>query len=147
MRKKQTLMSRISTGRISHAPGSFKTRRNHNWQANGSRCARKVFIAGEALRALRGDDQLELRPSGWQISKHIDGTLVIVVLKMAFAQRTPRSGVIHHSYRGLQYLGHEYVKLLTESGYHISCSANGNPYDNAWTESSTKTLKYVEFYL
>ena len=84
---------------------------------------------------------------GWQISKRIDGALAIDALKMALAQRNPGSGVIHHSDRGVQYLCHGYIELLDANGFHVSCSAKGNPYDNAWTESFMKTLKYEEVHL
>ena len=84
---------------------------------------------------------------GWQISKRIDGKLALDALKMALARRKPKQGVIHHSDRGVQYLCGDYTRLLLENGFHISCSAKGNPYDNAWTESFMKTLKYEEVYL
>jgi transposase InsO family protein len=84
---------------------------------------------------------------GWQISKRIDGKLALDALRMALARRKPKRGVIHHADRGVQYLCGEYTKLLLENGFHISCSAKGNPYDNAWTESFMKTLKYDEVYL
>lgn len=84
---------------------------------------------------------------GWQISKKIDRHLALDALKMAIARRNPSKGVIHHSDRGVQYLCDDYTKLLREHGFHISCSKKGNPYDNAWTESFMKTLKYDEVYM
>lgn len=84
---------------------------------------------------------------GWQISKKIDRHLVLDALKMAIQRRKPPRGVIHHSDRGVQYLCDDYTALLEKHGFHISCSAKGNPYDNAWTESFMKTLKYDEIYM
>jgi transposase InsO family protein len=84
---------------------------------------------------------------GWAISKRIDGNLAVDALKMAIARRKPPKGVIHHSDRGVQYLCESYVTLLNENGFHLSCSARGNPYDNAWLESFMKTLKYDEIYM
>ena len=84
---------------------------------------------------------------GWQISKKIDRHLALDALKMAIAHRKPPRGVIHHSDRGVQYLCDDYTELLTEKGFHISCSRKGNPYDNAWTESLMKTIKYDEIYM
>ena len=84
---------------------------------------------------------------GWQISKKIDRHLAIGALKMAIARRNPSPGVIHHSDRGVQYLCDDYTELLLKNGIHISCSRKGNPYDNAWTESFMKTLKYDEVYM
>ncbi len=37
--------------------------------------------------------------------------------------------------------------MLDENGFHKSCSRKGNPYDNAWTESFMKTLKYDEIHM
>jgi len=84
---------------------------------------------------------------GWQISKRIDRFLALDALKMAIERRNPPRGTIHHSDRGSQYLCDDYTELLTENGFHTSCSAKGNPYDNAWTESLMKTLKYDEIYM
>lgn len=84
---------------------------------------------------------------GWSISKKIDGKLAIDALTMAIKRRNPPRGVIHHSDRGVQYLCDAYVAILDEHGFHKSCSRKGNPYDNAWTESFMKTLKYDEIHM
>jgi transposase InsO family protein len=84
---------------------------------------------------------------GWQISKKIDRHLALDALRMALVRRQFPRGVIHHSDRGVQYLCDEYTELLKLNGFHISCSKKGNPYDNAWTESFMKTLKYDEIYM
>ena len=84
---------------------------------------------------------------GHSISKRIDGQLATDALKMAIMRRKPPRGVIHHSDRGVQYLCDDYVEVLDENGFHKSCSAKGNPYDNAWTESFMKTLKYDEIFM
>lgn len=92
-------------------------------------------------------DLFSRKAIGWQISKRIDGELVLDALKMAIARRQPPRGAIHHSDRGVQYLCDNYVEELTKHGFHISCSAKGNPYDNAWVESFMKTLKINEVYM
>ena len=84
---------------------------------------------------------------GWAISKRIDGNLTIDALEMAIKRRKPKRGVIHHSDRGVQYLCDAYVKILDDHGFHKSCSRKGNPYDNAWTESFMKTLKWDEVHM
>ena len=84
---------------------------------------------------------------GWAISKSIDRNLTLDALKMAIARRRPPRGVIHHTDRGVQYLCDDYKKLLINNGFHMSCSRKGNPYDNAWSESFMKTLKYDEIYM
>lgn len=84
---------------------------------------------------------------GWAISKQIDGELALSALRMAIGKRKPKRGCFHHSDRGVQYLCKGYVALLKEHGFHISNSAKGNPYDNAFLESLMKTLKQQEVYV
>ena len=84
---------------------------------------------------------------GYAVSKKIDSKLTIDALNMAVLRRNPPEGVIHHSDRGVQYLSDAYVSILKLKNFHFSCSRKGNPYDNAWTESLMKTLKYDEIYM
>ena len=58
-----------------------------------------------------------------------------------------RSGLIHHSDRGVQYTSMAFTECLRNHGIQISNSRKGNPYDNAFVESFFKTLKYEEVYL
>jgi transposase InsO family protein len=81
---------------------------------------------------------------GWAISVSLGRELTLAALKMAIEKRNPKTGVIHHSDRGVQYLCKEYVEMLKKYGFHISCSRKGNPYDNAFAESFFKTLKSNE---
>lgn len=81
---------------------------------------------------------------GWAISTSLDRQLTCSALNMAIEKRNPKAGVIHHSDRGVQYLCKEYVQILREHEFHISCSRKGNPYDNAFAESFFKTLKTNE---
>lgn len=92
-------------------------------------------------------DLFSRRVVGWSLSKQIDGDLATAALRMAIGQRKPKQGIIHHSDRGVQYLCTQYVALLQEHRFHISNSAKGNPYDNAFAESFMKTLKQDEVYL
>ena len=78
---------------------------------------------------------------GWDISKKIDGELVLNATRMAFETRRRPQNVIHHSDRGVQYLCDKHVSFLRKNKFTISCSAKGNPYDNAFAESFMKTLK------
>jgi putative transposase len=78
---------------------------------------------------------------GWEISKKIDGELVLSATRMAYERRGYPQGVIHHSDRGVQYLCDKHVKFLKENKFKISCAAKGNPYENAFAESFMKTLK------
>jgi transposase InsO family protein len=92
-------------------------------------------------------DVFSRRIVGWSLSKQIDGDLATAALRMAIGQRKPKAGIIHHSDRGVQYLCKQYVELLQAHRFHISNSAKGNPYDNAFAESLMKTLKQEEVYL
>lgn len=78
---------------------------------------------------------------GWEISKKIDGELVLSATKMAFESRRHPKNIIHHSDRGVQYLCDKHVSYLKKNKFKISCAAKGNPYENAFAESFMKTLK------
>jgi putative transposase len=63
---------------------------------------------------------------------------------MALSTRQVPAGLIHHSDRGVQYASTEYVARLHSIEARVSMSGVGNPYDNAKSESSFKTLKCEE---
>jgi putative transposase len=92
-------------------------------------------------------DAFSRRCIGWKLTRQIDTRLTLAALEMAIERRQPRSGLIHHSDRGVQYASTEYVSYLEEIGARVSMSAAGNPYDNAKAESFFKTLKREEVYL
>ena len=84
---------------------------------------------------------------GLQLGKYLDTQLTLDALHQALRQRWHPSiqGLIHHSDQGVQYASTEYVNTLKDHGIQISMSRKGNRYDNAFTESFIKTLKYEEF--
>lgn len=84
---------------------------------------------------------------GWALGKTLSTSLTLEALEQAIANRHPSAGCIHHSDRGVQYACDQYVKTLQRSGFQISMSLKGNPYDNAKMESFFKTLKQEEVYL
>jgi len=84
---------------------------------------------------------------GWAMSKRIDSKLTLAALRQALDTRPPKSGWIHHSDRGSQYLSDAYVSLVTTAGGRVSCSDKGSPEDNAFMESFFKTLKAEEVWL
>jgi len=92
-------------------------------------------------------DVYSRRVVGWALSRKIDAKLTLGALEMAINDRKPPSGCIHHSDRGVQYLCDDYVELLKKNNFHVSHSAKGNPYDNAFAESFMKTLKVNEVHL
>ena len=91
-------------------------------------------------------DAFSRRVIGWALDRTLEASLPLSALKMAIAKRPIRSGLVHHSDRGVQYACRDYTGLLSERGIQISMSRKGNPYDNARTESFMKTLKYEEVF-
>jgi transposase InsO family protein len=86
-------------------------------------------------------DLCSRRTVGWSMSESLERTLVVDALKMAYRQRNPGAGLIHHSDRGVQYASEEYRKLLTSYGMRMSMSRKGDCWDNAPMESFFGTLK------
>jgi transposase InsO family protein len=91
-------------------------------------------------------DRYSRRVIGWELDRTLEDDLTLAALRMALRSRTPGSGLVHHSDRGVQYASGEYTDLLTENKIRISMSRTGNPYDNGTCESFMKTLKYEEVY-
>jgi transposase InsO family protein len=91
-------------------------------------------------------DAFSRKVVGWALDRTLANRLTISALEQAIAQRRPRSGLVHHSDRGLQYARGEYVALLEKFGIVASMSRPANPYDNASCESFMKTLKREEIY-
>lgn len=78
---------------------------------------------------------------GWAMAEHMETSLVQDALQMAWRQRHPAAGLLHHSDQGSQYTSAEYRACL--AGYQVeeSMSRVGNCYDNAVMESFFATLK------
>jgi len=83
---------------------------------------------------------------GWDLSRNPDSQLVLNALNMAVALRGVKNmkGCIHHSDQGVQYASTGYVDRLKQVNMLPSMSGRGNSYDNAYAESSIKTIKYNE---
>ena len=91
-------------------------------------------------------DAFSRRVIGWALDRTLEDDLTIAALQLALRRRSPPSGLVHHSDRGVQYASRDYTGLLKDHGIEISMSRKGNPYDNARCESFMKTLKYEEVY-
>jgi transposase InsO family protein len=78
---------------------------------------------------------------GWSTSSRLKKQLALDALAMAYWQRKPGSGLLHHSDRGSQYASHEYQKQLAFFGMTASMSRKGNCWDNAPTERFFRSLK------
>jgi putative transposase len=63
---------------------------------------------------------------------------------MALENRSPVTGLVHHSDRGVQYVHAEYLRTLRNHGVIPSVSRLGRPYDNGNCERFFRTLKQEE---
>ncbi len=72
---------------------------------------------------------------GWSMKEHMQASLVVDALRMAYFRRKPAPGLIVHSDRGSQYCGHEFQNALKGYKMHSSMSRKGDCWDNAPTES------------
>lgn len=86
-------------------------------------------------------DLCSRRVVGWSMQDRLTGDLASSALKMAFTQRKPRPGLIHHSDRGVQYASNNYKSILKNKGAKLSMSRKGNCWDNAPVESFFRSLK------
>ncbi len=86
-------------------------------------------------------DLYSRRVVGWSMAERMDTNLVNQALKMAWVNRRPAVGLLHHSDRGCQYTSDSYLGYLTNLGCKVSMSRTGNCYDNAAMESFFATLK------
>jgi transposase InsO family protein len=59
---------------------------------------------------------------GWAMDKRMKKQLVLDALAMAYWQRKPLKGLLHHSDRGSQYACHDYRQLLDSFGMEASMS-------------------------
>ena len=78
---------------------------------------------------------------GWKTSSRMKKQLVLDALAMAYWQRKPEKGLLHHSDRGSQYASYEYQNQLKNYGMTASMSRKGNCWDNAPTERFFRSLK------
>jgi transposase InsO family protein len=106
------------------------------------------------LRALNGWiyftvvlDLFDRKAVGWSLSVNLDtANTSIPAFEMAVKNRTPKTDMIFHSDRGVQYCAHAFrdcIRKLCPS-VRQSMSRKGNCWDNACAESFFKTLKREE---
>jgi len=86
-------------------------------------------------------DLYSRRVVGWAMSERQSPTVVIEAWLMAWHQRRPPAGLLHHSDQGKQYTASLYQTLLARRGVVPSLSRKGSCYDNAPVESFFSTLK------
>jgi putative transposase len=85
-------------------------------------------------------DLYSRRVVGWALSEHNDEALTLSALEMAFDQRRPAAGLVHHSDRGTTYASGEYQDTLARNNVVCSMSRKGDCWDNAVVESFFSTL-------
>jgi putative transposase len=86
-------------------------------------------------------DLFARRVVGWAMRPRLTQTLTMSALNMAFLQRQPAAGLIHHSDRGSQYTAQQYQQLLRVYQARPSFGRTGSCFDNAAMESFFGTLK------
>ena len=87
-------------------------------------------------------DLFSRRVVGWSLQPHMQRSLVIDALEMAWQQRRPRRGeLLFHSDRGSQYASEDFTRLLDDHGITASMSRKGNCWDNACSETLFGSLK------
>ncbi len=74
---------------------------------------------------------------GWKVSCSLKTDFVLDALEQALNERRPpqRSGLIHHSDRGVQYVSIRYTDRLLDAGIEASVGTVGDSYDNALAET------------
>ena len=82
-------------------------------------------------------DAYARRIVGWRVSRTAHAAFVLDALEQALAGRRPvqGGGLIHHSGRGVRYVGIRYTERLAEAGIKPSVGSVGDSYDNALAES------------
>ena len=86
-------------------------------------------------------DLFSRRVVGWTMSASNDTALALDALYAALGERTPTSGLLHHSDRGSPYASDEYRAALAQRGIVASMSRKGDCWDNAVAESFFATLR------
>lgn len=82
-------------------------------------------------------DAFARRIVGWLVSRTTDAGFVLDALEQALHQRRPvgKSGLVHHSDRGSQYLSIRYTERLGLAGIEPSVGSVGDSYDNDLAET------------
>jgi len=75
------------------------------------------------------------------MAAHLRTELVIDTLQMAIARRKPAPGLVHHSYRRVQYTSLSFGKRLEDGGLVPSMGQAGSAHDSALAELFVATLK------
>jgi transposase InsO family protein len=82
-------------------------------------------------------DAYARRIVGWRVSRTAHANFVLDALEQALHERRPphRTGLVHHSDRGSQYVSIRYTERLAEAGIEPSVGSVGDSDDNALAET------------
>jgi len=89
-------------------------------------------------------DKFSRNVVGWNLDRTLTSRLPLAALDMALESRSPVTGLVHHSDRGVQYVHVDYLRTLRNHGVIPSVSRLGRPYDNGNCERFFRTLKQEE---
>jgi putative transposase len=80
---------------------------------------------------------------GWRVSNSLHADVALDALEMAIwrRHREDRTGLIHHSDRGVRYLSIRYTERLAEAGAVCSVGSRGDSYENALAEALNDLYK------
>ena len=79
---------------------------------------------------------------GWRVSRNMKTDFVLDALEQALYARQPeKSGLIHHSDRGSQYVSIRYSERLLQAGVEPSVGSTGDSYDNALARDHQRPLQ------
>jgi transposase InsO family protein len=93
-------------------------------------------------------DAYARRIVGWRASRTAHAGFVLDALEQALHERRPahRTGLVHHSDRGSQYLSIRYTERLAQAGIEPSVGSVGDSYDNALAETINGLYKAETIY-
>ena len=88
-------------------------------------------------------DVFARRIVGWRVSRSMRTDFVLDALEQALYARKPElaDALVHHSYRGSQYVSIRYTERLAEAGIEPSVSSKGDSYDYALAETISGLYK------
>ena len=93
-------------------------------------------------RLWRADREVYGAKKIWRVSRNVKTDFVLDALEQALYARKPdKSGLIHHSGKGSQYVSIRYSQRLLQAGVEPSVGSTGDSYDNALARDHQRPLQ------